>query len=144
MAEQNFKNHGRMVPLYHYIAYSAVLFPLFITAKNFIKAIIDESGRVQAAAMLSLVIAVVLALLFSRTFALKAQDRAIRSEENLRHFIATGKPFDSRLTMRQIIGLRFAGDNEFIDLAKKAADENLSEKQIKMEIKNWKADNARV
>lgn len=144
MAEQNFKNHGRMVPLYHYVAYIAAFFPLYITAKNFIKAIADESGRVEAAAMLSLVLAVILALWFARSFALKAQDRAIRSEENLRHFIATGKPFDSRLRMGQIIGLRFAGDDEFIALAKKAVDENLSQKQIKMEIKNWKADNYRV
>ncbi|HQW83919.1 MAG TPA: DUF6526 family protein [Ferruginibacter sp.] len=144
MPEQNFKNHGRLIPLYHYVAYLAITFSLVITTKNFIKALIDESGRVQAAAMLSLTVAVLLALWFARSFALKAQDRAIRSEENLRHFIATGKPLDSRLKMRQIIGLRFASDDEFIALAKKAAEENLSQKQIKMEIKNWKADYNRV
>ena len=81
---------------------------------------------------------------YARSFALKAQDRAIRAEENFRHYLATGKPLDSRLTMRQIIGLRFAGDDEFVALAKQAADENLSEKQIKMAIKNWKADNDRA
>ena len=144
MPEQNFKNHGRLIPLYHYVAYLAITFSLVITTKKFIKALIDESGRVQAAAMLSLTVAVLLALWFARSFALKAQDRAIRSEENLRHFIATGKPLDSRLKMRQIIGLRFASDDEFIALAKKAAEENLSQKQIKMEIKNWKADYNRV
>ena len=94
--------------------------------------------------MLSLVIAVVLALWYARSFALRAQDRAIRAEENMRHFIATGKLLDSRLRMSQIIGLRFAGDDEFLDLAKKAIDENLSQKQIKMAVKNWKADNNRV
>ena len=71
-------------------------------------------------------------------------DRAIRAEENFRHFIATGKPFDSRLRMSQIIGLRFAGDNEFAALAKKAVDENLSQKQIKEAVTNWKTDNNRV
>jgi hypothetical protein len=97
-------------------------------------------------AMLFFVTAVVLTLVwfFARSFALKAQDRAIRAEENLRHFIATGKALDSRLRMQQIIALRFAGDDEFVALAKQVADENLSGKQIKMAIKNWRADNNRV
>lgn len=82
--------------------------------------------------------------LFARSFALKAQDRAIRAEENLRHFIATGKALDSRLKMGQIIALRFAGDDEFVALSKQAAEENLESKQIKMAIKNWKVDNNRV
>ncbi len=144
MAEQNFKNHGRMVPLFHYVAFSAALFPLVITVIHFVKAVIDGSGRLHAAAMVSLVLAVVLALWFARAFALRAQDRAIRAEENFRHFVATGKPFDSRLRMSQIIGLRFAGDNEFVALAKKAVDENLSQKQIKAAVTNWKADHNRV
>ena len=144
MPEQNFKNHSRLVPLFHYVAFSAALFPLVITGINFIKAIIDGSGRLNAAAMVSLVLAVVLALWFARAFALRAQDRAIRAEENFRHFVATGKPFDSRLRMSQIIGLRFAGDNEFVALAKKAVDENLSQKQIKAAVTNWKADHNRV
>lgn len=144
MTEQNFKNHGRMVPLFHYGAFSAALFPLVITIIHFVKAVIDGSGRLHAAAMVSLVLAVVLALWYVRAFALKAQDRAIRAEENFRHFVATGKPFDSRLRMSQIIGLRFAGDDEFVALAKKAVDENLSQKQIKAAVTNWKADNNRV
>lgn len=144
MTEQNFKNHARILPIYHYVALLAISFPLVVTIINFIKAVIDESGRVQAAAMLSLTIAVLLALWFARSFALKAQDRAIRSEVNLRHFIATGKPLDSRLRMGQVIGLRFAGDDEFVSLAQKAADENMGQKKIKMQIKNWKADYHRV
>jgi len=144
MSEQNFKNHARLVPMFHYVAFTAALFPLVITAIHFIKAIGDGSGRLHAAAMLSLVMAVVLGLWYARSFALRAQDRGIRAEENFRHFIATGKPLDSRLTMRQIIGLRFAGDDEFVALAKQAVDENLSQKQIKMAVKNWKADNDRA
>jgi hypothetical protein len=58
------------------------------------------------------------------SFALRAQDRAIRAEENLRHFILTGKPFDSRLRMSQIIALRFAPDDEFPGWQKKLLKKN--------------------
>lgn len=133
-----------MVPLYHYVAFTAALFPFVMSLIYFFKSIADESGRIHAAAGVSLCIALILGLWFARVFALKAQDRAIRSEENLRHFIATGKPLDSRLSLVQIVGLRFAGDDEFVALAKQAADENMSQKQIKMAVKHWKGDHERV
>jgi hypothetical protein len=79
-----------------------------------------------------------------RTYALKAQDRAIRAEESLRYFILTGKAIDTRLRMGQIVALRFASDNEFVALAEKAATEGLSGKQIKQLIQNWKADYRRI
>lgn len=144
MPEQNFKNHTRYVPMFHFVAFTAVLFPLVMTTINFIKAVNDGSGRLYAAAMLSLSVAVLLALWYGRAFAIKAQDRAIRVEENFRYFVATGKPLDSRLRMGQIVALRFAGDDEFVTLAKRAVDENMSSKEIKMAIKNWKADNHRA
>ena len=144
MTEQNFKNHARLVPMFHFAAFTAAFFPLVITVIHFIKAISDGSGRLHAAASVSLVLAVILGLWYSRVFALRAQDRAIRAEENFRHFLAAGKPLDSRITMRQIIGLRFADDEEFTELAKRAVEENLSEKQIKMAVKKWKADHHRA
>ena len=144
MPEQNFKNHSRYVPLYHFIAFPLVIFPLVSSIIHFIRCLSQGYDRVHAAAIVSLILGVALALWFSRSFALKAQDRAIRAEENFRHYLATGKPFDSRIRMGQIIALRFAGDNEFVALAKRAVDENLSAKQIKMAITNWRADNNRM
>jgi Family of unknown function (DUF6526) len=144
MPEQNFKNHARMVPLFHYVASLAILIPFVISVIHFFKTIMDKSGRLNAAATVSLIVGIILVFWFSRVFALKAQDRAIRAEENFRHFVATGKPLDSRLRMGQIIALRFAGDNEFVALAKKAADENMGAKDIKMAIQNWRADNNRA
>lgn len=140
MSEQNFKNHSRYVPMFHVVAFTAAVFPFVSSVIHFIKTIADGSGRLHAAAMLSLTVAVILALWFARAFALKAQDRAIRAEEKFRYYIATGKTMDSKLRMSQIIALRFAGDDEFVALAKRAVDENLSSKQIKEAIKNWKAD----
>jgi hypothetical protein len=81
---------------------------------------------------------------FVRIFALKAQDRAIRAEENLRHFALTGKLLPSSLRIGQIVALRFAADEEFAALAVKAAAENLTGKEIKQSIHNWKADTYRV
>jgi len=96
--------------------------------------------------MLLLLISFALFALFfyCRIFALKAQDRAIRAEENFRHFILTGKPLDSKLTIRQIIGLRFASDEEFPELAKSAVEKNMSEDEIKKAVKNWRGDYYRV
>jgi hypothetical protein len=144
MTEQNLKNHARFVPLYHFIIPTAILALIVGSCINVYKACNNDEGLYSASLICLMSFVLLIIWFYSRAFALKAQDRAIRSEENLRHFIATGKPLDSRLGMRQIIGLRFAGDDEFVALAKRAADENLSEKQIKMAVKNWKADNDRA
>jgi hypothetical protein len=85
-----------------------------------------------------------LLFVYSRVFALGAQDRAIRAEENLRHFALTGKLLDPRLTMKQIVGLRFASDAEFIELARKAAQENMPLDTIKKSVKSWRADHERI
>jgi amino acid permease len=144
MQEQNFKNHSKYVPLYHLGAYLLLLAVLIGSIINLTATINTGEGVYSASLILVLTIAVLLVCWYARSFALKAQDRAIRAEENFRHFVATGKPLDSRLRMGQIVALRFAGDDEFVALAKKAADENIGSKDIKMAIKNWKADSNRV
>ncbi len=95
---------------------------------------------------LLILVAVILLLLFYyvRLFPLKAQDRAIRAEEKLRYYILTGKALSNKLTTRQIIGLRFAPDEELVALVEKAEKENLPEDDIKKAIKNWKSDTYRV
>ena len=135
--EQNFKNHGRYVPLYHFIGPTVLLAVLIGSIIN----LVNSAKENKYSASLIVVIALVLWILwwYERAFALRAQDRAIRAEENFRHFILTGKPFDARLRMRQIIALRFASDEEMPSLAKRAVEENLSSKEIKTAIKNWRA-----
>jgi hypothetical protein len=80
----------------------------------------------------------------ARIYALVAQDRAIRAEEQIRHFILTGRALDARLTTAQIVALRFASDSEFPELAQRAVNEQLNEKQIKQAIQQWRADWHRV
>jgi Family of unknown function (DUF6526) len=84
------------------------------------------------------------ATFLARIFALKAQDRAIRAEESLRHYVLTGKLLDPRLTVRQVVALRFASDGEFVDLAARAVEKSLPPKEIKRAIKSWRADEYRV
>jgi hypothetical protein len=88
--------------------------------------------------------AMILLFIFCRVFPLKAQDRAIRAEENLRHFVMTGKLLDPRLSTTQIVALRFASDAEFAPLARRAADEGMAPDAIKRSIKQWRADTYRV
>ena len=85
-----------------------------------------------------------MAVFYLRIFALKAQDRAIRAEEDFRHYLLYGESLPEGLSVRQIVGLRFAADEEFGALAKKAAVERLSENAIKKSIKDWRADTYRV
>jgi len=93
---------------------------------------------------MALSLAMLLLFGFSRVFPLKAQDRAIRAEENLRHYVLTGRLLDKRLSVKQIVGLRFASDGEFAALAQRAADESLTPDAIKRAVKNWKTDTDRL
>lgn len=142
MAEQNFKNHTRLVAGYHGITFLLILSGLIGSIVNLLHA---EAATHYSAALLVVVFLALTGLFwYARVFALKAQDRAIRAEENFRHFILTGKPFDKQLRIGQIIALRFASDEEMPALAKRAVDEKLSQKDIKMAIKNWRPDFHRV
>lgn len=142
MKEQNYKNHGRYVFLWHFLTGSAVIALLIGSIINLVH---SAKENLYSASLLVLV-ALILGSIFwyARAFALRAQDRAIRAEENFRHFILVGKPLDSRLRMSQIIALRFASDEEFPELVKKAVEEKMSNSAIKQAIKKWKADHHRA
>ena len=142
MKEQNFKNHGRYVFMWHILTGLAVIAVVIGSIINLANSAKDNLYSASLLVVISLILASI--FWYARAFALRAQDRAIRSEENLRHFILTGKPLDSRLRMRQIIALRFAPDEEFIELTKKTVEEGLGPKTIKQSIKDWKADHHRA
>jgi Family of unknown function (DUF6526) len=144
MQEQNFKNHGRMVTGFHFVLFGILLFVLVCSLWNIYYEVKNSESLLEALMFSLITVAIILNAWYSRVFALKAQDRAIRAEENFRHFMITGEPLNSALKMSQIIALRFASDGEMANLAKKAVAENLSNKAIKQEIKNWKADHNRA
>jgi len=129
--------------MFHYFLAALILATTIGAAINVYKSSAG-SGIYSATLILAIGIALILLFLYSRTFALRAQDRAILAEENFRHYLLAGKPLDSLITMRQVIGLRFASDEEFLTLAKEAAEKGTSEDAIKRSIKNWRADNERA
>ncbi|MDP1763589.1 MAG: DUF6526 family protein [Sediminibacterium sp.] len=138
MKEQNFKNHMRLVPGYHGLTFLAIIALLVGSLINLAN---SASENLYSASLITLV-AFILCLLFVyiRSFALRAQDRAIRAEENLRHFVLTGKPIPDGIRMGQVIALRFASNEEFPGLTTRALHENLSNTDIKKAIQHWRAD----
>lgn len=141
---QNYANHARLVPAYHFWLTALIAAGLIGSCVNLYSSLGDHQRIYSASLIVVLEIVAVLLFVFCRTFALKAQDRAIRAEENLRHFVLTGKLLDPRLDPLQIVALRFASDGEFVALAAQAAEQNMPPKAIKQAIKNWRPDYYRV
>jgi hypothetical protein len=146
MVQQNYQNHRKLKPdsRSYILYYMSVICLNLLATGNFIRALLLSSGRINAILFLLTGISLLAAYFLFRSFSLKAQDRAIRAEENLRYFTLTGKLLDKNLKISQIIALRFAPDDEFIGLAERAVKENLSNNDIKKAIINWKEDNYRA
>ena len=144
MEQQNYANHRQIVPLYHFWLFGILVLTFLGSLVNLYQSIGDHQRLYSASLITVTLVAMFLLFFLCRTFALKAQDRAIRAEESLRHYVLTGKLPDPRLSVRQIVGLRFASDEEFPALAQRAAEEGLSEDEIKRAVKSWRADAYRV
>ena len=144
MKEQNYSNHKRYVPGFHFIFFALAIIAFLCSIFLLVRSYIHGIDRVSSTIIFLGALNVVLLFIYARQFPLRAQDRAIRAEENLRHFVLTGKLFDPRLTMSQIIALRFASDAEFPELTKRAISENLSNDSIKKAIKTWRPDHHRA
>ncbi len=142
MKNQTYANHRRFVPGFHYVAFLGIILLLIGSIVN----LINSSHENLYSASLIVLVSVLLIFIafFARSFALKAQDRAIRAEENFRYYMMTKETLPEELSMRQIIGLRFASDEEFIALVKTAVKDKLSEDDIKKSIKKWRGDYYRV
>jgi hypothetical protein len=146
MAEkpQSYANHAQVVPMYHYVTFGLLLATFIGSCVNLYESIGDSSRLYSASLLVTLTLATIFLFFLARVFALRAQDRAIRAEEQLRHYVMTGKLLDGRLSIQQIVGLRFASNEEFVDLAQRAADQDLPARDIKQAIKKWRADTYRV
>lgn len=154
MKQQNFANHTRYVPLFHFVTSFLILVLLAMGIMELCSGCCScHSGQCTPACMqmmhnglAQIITALVLLFLwvYTRQFVVKVQDRAIHAEENFRHFILSGKPLDPKLSRGQVIALRFASDEEYLQLVDRALKESLKPADIKKAIKNWRADHHRV
>jgi hypothetical protein len=144
MSDQNYKNHRRFVIGWHVVLPLLMLIILGFSIINLLHSDMDAGSMHIYLPIILIPVTMVIQWAFTRRFALYAQDRAIRAEESLRHFILTGKPIDRKLSLGQIIALRFASDEELPALAKRTVEENLPPKEIKQAVQHWRADHYRV
>jgi hypothetical protein len=144
MEEQSYAKHAKFVPMFHYVLGGIIVLSLIGSLVNLWQSIGDHERLYNASLIAAMSVALFLLFVFARSFAVGVQDRAIRAEENLRHFALTGKRLDPRLTIKQIVSLRFGSDAEFVELARKAAGEGMTPDAIKKSVTSWRADHDRV
>jgi hypothetical protein len=141
-AQQNLKNHGRLDPPFHVILSLILVVNLAMAIFYMVKHVSIFSEWIVV-----LSLAVWIPVLKLRLYPLKVQDRLIRLEERLRLQSLAPAEWHAqlyRLNEDQLIALRFAADDEVVELAKHALEKNLDRKQIKERIKSWRPDNWRV
>jgi hypothetical protein len=144
MAEQNFANHTRLVPMFHYFILPALTlnfgWSIYRLAhwRHWMEGLVD---LLTAAALLVLAF-------YARIFALTVQDRVIRLEERLRFERLLPEDLKARIpefTRGQFVALRFASDAELPALARKVLSDNLTDgKAIKQLVQSWRADHLRA
>jgi hypothetical protein len=139
---QNYANHRRFVPLYHFVLFGVLVVNLLWCVVRAVRAFSFDTvwGVVMALAFLGL-------FFFMRIFALTVQDRVIRLEMRLRlHQVLPGELRGRilELTPSQLIGLRFASDAELPELVREVLMNNIQEREvIKRKVRDWQADNLR-
>ncbi|HWY54290.1 MAG TPA: DUF6526 family protein [Terriglobales bacterium] len=139
---QTLANHVRLDPPFHFF-----VLPVFA-----ISWIISVVLAVRHPGFLHVWIvifntALIVAVTRIRQYALKVQDRVIRLEERLRLAALLPeslRPQIAKLRESQLIALRFASDEEVPALVERTLSANLSRRDIKKFIKNWRPDDWRV
>lgn len=140
---QNFANHARFHPPFHFFLAPGGIVLLILTVIN----VVRNYQRLDAWILLLFGVLFVVAVFLLRANALRVQDRLIRLEERLRLRALAPSEFQPRigdLSEAQLIALRFASDEELPALAARALAENMKGKEIKQAIVAWRADWFRV
>lgn len=140
---QTLANHARFDPLYH----GFTVFLFLVNLGIAIYAVARNHHDLLPWWYLLFSIAVIVPIFKLRLYPLKVQDRVIRLEERLRLQALAPAEWHGqifRLTEPQLVALRFASDDEVVELAKQALEHDLTQKQIKERIKSWRADDWRV
>ena len=150
-SRQSLKSYGRLNPPSHVVLFTVLVanlvFALFYVAHHWNDSYTSSDSYFASKWYLVLSLVAFIPLFKLRSYPIKLQNRIIRLEERLRlHVLAPAEWHAQihRLTEDQLIGLRFAADDEVVELAKLALKDNLSRKQIEGRIKNWRPDESRI
>ena len=144
MAEtQTYANHTRWLPPYHFFLVPLMLINLIHWIVRMYQVPNWDHGW-----MILLSIGLVALMLLARTQALAVQDRLIRLEESMRYEKVLPAELAERakkLRTSDIIGLRFASDEELSELVEKTLNGDFEkQKDIKLAVKNWRGDYLRA
>jgi hypothetical protein len=143
MADQNFKNHAKLVPAFHYF-----VIPILIVNVIWAARVAIQSPAASAIIGFATACALLVLAFLARVFALKVQDRVIRLEMRLRLrelLPAALHPRITDFTPGQLVALRFASDAELAALAESVLRDGISDKKaIKSRIKTWNPDHLRT
>jgi Family of unknown function (DUF6526) len=144
MPEQNFANHVKLVPTFHF-------FVIPVLTLNFVWSIfklVDTWFRWDALIGVLTAAALVVLAFRARLFALSVQDRVIRLEERMRLERLLPDDLKARIAEfqpGQLVALRFACDAELPALARKVLNDNLTDrKAIKKMVQTWRPDYLRA
>ena len=149
MSEQNFSNHAKLVPAFHYFVLPVLVINLVGRIYTFIKYSLGSTHSILHGGFgILLAAALLLTALLGRMFALGVQDRVIRLEERRRYerlLPEDLKPRIGEFTINQMVSLRFASDAELPALARRVLDGKMNErKAIKRMVQTWRADYQRI
>jgi hypothetical protein len=140
---QNYANHRRNVPGYHYFTFALILAAFIWAVTRLV-----QHPSVDSAMVLVVVLAITMVGWYARAFPIAVQNRLIRLEEQLRLarvLPAELQPRIGDLTMKQLIGLRFASDAELPELVARVLKDGItSGEDIKKLIRTWRPDEARA
>ena len=144
MKTQSYKNHIRFYPPHHFVYY-----PIIMAFLSFSVYFIFTTNDPLIWTFISAVFLVLfyLAFMLRQHYALTLQNRIVRLELRYRYLATTGErfeKFEEQLNDSQLFALRFAPEEELPTLIQRALHENLTGKDIKKAIVNWKADHERV
>ena len=142
-APQTYQNHVRWHKPFHFFLVPVFLINFIWSAVEFFMSPGWDQGRWVVVSF-----ALIVLTLLTRINALRAQDRVIRLEEQLRYQRVLPADLAQRasaLTVWQIIALRFASDAELPELVRATLDNKFAKSdEIKRAIKQWRPDMVRV
>ncbi|MCC7524815.1 MAG: hypothetical protein IT250_08335 [Chitinophagaceae bacterium] len=145
MKTQQYNNHVRYYAPHHFIFYPVIVILVFICIRS---AWLDTTNQGLWLMMALLVLLMGwLSWMMRQHYALTCQDRMVRLELRLRYYQLTQQRLESiedGLSIEQLAALRFASDDELVELIQRALDEKLSPTGIKQAIKHWLPDSMRV